>query len=149
MQKKLTKLQSYNAMLIFLDTYYWKNRSDNLCDFITYAYFWLDGKPADPAAWPEWKDALNLTAYQDKKLRNKNSLTQLQALQTMINFFQHYCDLYTEIPSDMIIVLNILKDLKENRNHSVMWQEWVHAMDEVILKKDPRFYMQVTSTKVK
>ena len=84
--KKLTKLQAYNVMLVFLDKYYGKNKSDDLSDFITYAYFWLDGKPADPAAWPEWQDALRLTALQDKSFINQNRLTLLQVLHAMINF---------------------------------------------------------------
>ena len=141
--KKLTKLQAYNAMLIFLDRYYGDNKSDNLSDFITYAYFWFDGKPADPAAWPEWQDALKITALQDKSFTNQNRLTKSQALDAMIIFFKHYCSLYNEIPADMVVVLKILEDLEKNRNNSSMWKAWMKAMDEVIVKLDPRFYIQV------
>ena len=143
--KKLTKLQAYNAMLIFLDRYYGDNKSDNLSDFITYAYFWFDGKPADPAAWPEWQDALKLTAQQNKGFRNQNRLTRPQVLLVITNFFKHYCSLYTEVPSDMVVVLKILDNLQKNKNNSSMWQAWVKAMDEVIIKKDPRFYIEAAS----
>lgn len=144
MQKKLTKLQAYNAMLILLDKYYWENKSDNLSDFITYAYFWFDGKTADPAAWPEWQAALKMTAQQDKTLQNLNRLTFMQACKAMINFFKFYCSFYIEIPSDMIEVLKILEALPNNKNNNQMWSEWINAINQVTAKKDPRFYIQAT-----
>lgn len=147
MQKKLTKLQAYNALLIFLNVYYWQIKSDNLSDFITYAFFWFDKKTADPAAWQEWKDALSLTARQDNSLRNINRLTESQALQAVINFFKNYCDLYTETPLDMIKVLNTLKDLQQNKSKSAMWKEWANAINEILCKEDPRFYIQAVTHK--
>ena len=145
MQRKLTKLQAYNAIVTFIDRYYLKNKSDNLSDFITYAFFWFDGKTADPAAWPEWQDVLKATAKQDKTVRDLNRLTRLQALDAMINFFKFYCSLYGKIPFDMIAVLKMLEDLQNNKNKDAMWLEWMSSIDEVIAKKDPRFYIQAKS----
>ncbi len=147
MQKKLTKLQAYNSAITFLDKYYLKNKSDDLSNFITYAFFWFDGKTADPAAWPEWQDVLKLTANQDETLRNLNKLTRLQALDTMMNFFKFYCSLYGQIPSDMIAVLKMLENLQNNKNKDVMWLEWMSSINEVIAKKDPRFYIQAKNEK--
>lgn len=141
MQKKLTKLQAYNTLLVFLNAYYMQNKSDNVCDFITHAFFWFDKKPADPVAWQEWKKALNFIARQDISLRN-NSLTQLQTLNAVTKFFQIYCDLYTSIPTDMLHVLHIFNDLQKNKNKSRMWLQWQEAIHEVLTKKDPRFYIQ-------
>ena len=86
MQKKLTKLQAYCAALVFLNKYYDTYKSDNLSDFITYAFFWFDGKTADPAAWPEWLEVLKKMKLQDKSLRNINRFTRLQALDAKVNF---------------------------------------------------------------
>ena len=143
MNKKLTKLQIYNAIITFLDKYYWQNKSDNLSDFITYAFFWFDGRTADPAAWLEWLDTLKLTAQQDKSLRNVNRLTRQQALHAMVIFFKYYCSLYGSIPLDMATVLKILETLESTKNQHPMWQEWMNSIDEVIVEKDPRFYIQV------
>lgn len=144
MHKKLTKLQAYNAIIIFFDKYYWKYKSDNLSDFITYAFFWFDGKTADPAAWPEWQGALKITAQQDRTLRNLNRLTRLQALHAMVNFFKFYCSLYTKIPEDMAAILKMLENLQNNKNNDPMWLEWIQSIDEVMAKQDPRVYIQTT-----
>lgn len=145
MQKKLTKLQAYNAIITFVDKYYWSNQSENVSNFITYAFFWPCGGIMDGAAWPEWQDALKLTARQDTTFRNMNKLTRLQALRAMVNFFKHYCSLYGEIPEDMAILLKILEDLHNNKQKDPRWLLWMESIDEVVAKQDPRFYIKFGS----
>ena len=142
MKKKLTKLQAYNAMVSFLDAYYDKNKSENLSDFITYAFFWFDGKTADPEAWPEWKETLQAMSKRDKNFKNLNRLTHLQALHAMVNFFKLYCSLYVQVPLDMIIVLKMLESLQDNRASDPAWSDWIKSIEDTVVKKDPRVYIQ-------
>ena len=142
MKKNLTKLQAYNVIITFLDQYYRENKSDNLSDFITYAYFWFDKKTADPAAWPEWLEALEKMALQNKKIRNVNRLTYVQACNAMVIFFTDYCGLYVIIPLDIVKILHVLEELQLNKQRSIMWPAWIDAIEKIIAQEDPRFYVQ-------
>lgn len=113
LQKKLTKLQAYNLIIIFMDKLYSKGFSTHVSDFITYAYFLKDKKPLDPAAWPEWLQAL-------KTMHNKDctyikTMSLLETLDAMVIFFSMYCSLYDIVPVHMQNIVKIIKDLQNNK----------------------------------
>ncbi len=58
MERRLTELQAFNAMIEFLEEYYEKTSSDLIDLLLGDMLFWPDGNTIDPAAWIEWDDAV-------------------------------------------------------------------------------------------
>jgi len=115
MQKKLTKLQAYNAMLKFLENLYEKEKSDYLGDVLSNSKFWSDGITADRGSWQDWQKAIRITALQDKRLRNKNKFTELQACHAMFNYVHNYVSFYELKPKYLINLLKTLQSLLKKK----------------------------------
>ncbi len=54
----LNEKQAFLAMFYFLDDYYDKTSSDEIGSLLGDLSLLPDGKPADPAAWEDWKKAV-------------------------------------------------------------------------------------------
>jgi hypothetical protein len=65
--EKITIDQAYLAMFYFLDALYQRTHSNDLGGFLGGFRKLNDGKPADPAAWSDWIEAIN------RVLSEKNS----------------------------------------------------------------------------
>lgn len=78
--EKLTLLQVFNAMVLFLEDYYYKTDSGDVASLLSELQFLPDGGTADPAAWLDWIDAVG----------NKTALTAIEAFQAMIKFLKFY-----------------------------------------------------------
>lgn len=70
MNNKLTILQAYNAMRLFLERYYTQTSSDDVGALLSDLLFLEDGSTADPAAWNDWLESVNkaLGENEQKKL---------------------------------------------------------------------------------
>lgn len=55
---KLTVQEAYCAMYKYLENLYRLTNSDDLAGFLGSMSLLPDGKPADPAIWQEWLDAV-------------------------------------------------------------------------------------------
>ncbi len=51
---KLTVLQAFNAMKLFLEKYYEQTSSDDVGSLLGDLQFLSDGKTVDPSAWEDW-----------------------------------------------------------------------------------------------
>jgi hypothetical protein len=59
MDEKITILQAYKAMLVFLDDlYYREGQPDNLGSFLGGLQILDDGITTDPASWYDWLDVV-------------------------------------------------------------------------------------------
>ncbi len=58
MQKTLTTKEAYAAMYAYLVELYERTHSDDLGGFLGGMSLLSDGKTADPAAWPDWEEAI-------------------------------------------------------------------------------------------
>lgn len=59
MENKLTDLQAFNAMRIFLEGYYERTGSDDIGSLLSdIQFFGADKETADPAAWEDWIDSI-------------------------------------------------------------------------------------------
>ena len=143
MQKKLSKLQAYNIMLCYLEEVYEQEKSEYLGDILSNSEFWSDKITADRGSWPDWQKALRVTAIQDKKLRNSNRLTLLQACNAMFNYINNYVSYYDPKPEYLIHLLELLKLLTKQNDPS--WQDWVRIADVIMKKEDPRVYLEFVS----
>ena len=61
MEKKLTFLEAYEAMLTFLNNYYFNFGQDNLGSILSSIHLKDDGTTFDPAAWIDWLEAIEET----------------------------------------------------------------------------------------
>ena len=144
MKKKLSKLQAYNVMLKFLETYYWKNKSNDLSNIISFSQFCSNKTTADSAMWLDWQNAIILTAQEDKTLRNQNKLTCIQAFNAMFNYLKKYFSYFTTMPIEIDNLLKKLQILKNKQTiHDSIWQEWLRITDDIIKKNDPRIYLEI------
>jgi hypothetical protein len=58
MKKELSVYDAYRAMLLFLEREYGLTHSDDLGGLLGSLQILDDGKPADPAAWSDWLEAV-------------------------------------------------------------------------------------------
>ena len=139
MERRLTKLQAFNAMVKFLDEYYKKTTSDFMGGLISSLYFTVDGGTADPAFWSEWDDAIkkvlqkqNSEKYVDEVLGI--SVTKSQAFKTMVQFFKDYYERGPE-PGIMIFFdyLHLLPD--DNSGNFIIREKWKTCVDSTLKKK--------------
>jgi len=52
--EKLTPTEAFQAMILFLETYYERTQSDEIGALLGSLQLLEDGKPADPAMWQDW-----------------------------------------------------------------------------------------------
>jgi hypothetical protein len=67
MKNKLTVLEAFYAMHIFLEDYFKITSSDSIGALLSCMHFLDDGEPADSAFWEDWlkiTDNKNVTAIQ-------------------------------------------------------------------------------------
>ena len=69
MEKMLTQLQAFQAMVKFLEGFYERTSSDDVGSLLSGMQMFSDGGTFDPAAWHDWMDAINevLKENQEKK----------------------------------------------------------------------------------
>jgi hypothetical protein len=58
MYEKISIHDAYRAMFVFLEREYELTHSDDLGGLLGSLQLLNDGKPADPAAWMQWLDAV-------------------------------------------------------------------------------------------
>lgn len=126
MEKKLTKLQAYNAMIKFLEIYFVQSNSGDLGSLLGGMDFLVDGSTADSAAWEDWIDSVNAILK-----KNNEWLTQLQAFNAMREFLKIYHDQthsndVGSILSDSAILPN------GNTVNPVAWTNWMKCIDAVL-----------------
>ena len=66
MKSKLDETAAYQAMLVFLENYYGLTQSDGIGGLIGSMRLLEDGKPADPAIWDDWLEAVKLVRSQER-----------------------------------------------------------------------------------
>jgi hypothetical protein len=66
MDKQLTLLEAYKAMIQFIkDYYYRKGKPDELGILLSDISLLNDNTPMDPAMWQDWLDAIDKTIYRN------------------------------------------------------------------------------------
>lgn len=66
MEKKITILEAYKAMVAFLDDYYVRFGQDSLGSVLGSIHLINDETTADPAAWFDWLEAVKRILAESK-----------------------------------------------------------------------------------
>jgi hypothetical protein len=61
MKSKLDETTAFQAMLMFLENYYRDTQDDGVGGLLGSMQPLSDGKPADPAVWDDWLEAVRAT----------------------------------------------------------------------------------------
>ncbi len=138
-EKKLTELQAYNAMIEFLEWYYKKTTSDFMGSKLGVFSFLPDGEIVDVAFWEDWgiaiKEVLDKENNKEKVL-NENilgiSITELQAFRAMVQLFKNYFRIDPNDP-DAIMLFDYLDLLPDGSSeNSVIKEKWKQCVDEAL-----------------
>ncbi|TDF94151.1 hypothetical protein [Paenibacillus piri] len=57
--KNVSELDAFKAMVLFLEDYYDRTKSDDVGSLLGDLIILADGSTADPAVWKEWLDCLD------------------------------------------------------------------------------------------
>ena len=139
MQKKLTELQAYNAMVKLFIKYYDLDPSGDIGMVIGCMSFLKNKKTVDRAMWEIWIECLD-KILKHKNLRNYNHITPLQAFLAVGYFLEEYfgtADLMQDID---FLEKNVRLATNKQRIDLILWKNWLQCVDEVLSVKDSREY---------
>ena len=132
MENKLTGLQAFNAMTLYLDKYYILTNSDDIGSLLGGFQLFEEGGTWDPAAWHDWIDSINKTLdIKNEKNKIEEGLTVSQSFKAMILFLEKYYELTSY--NDIAIILTPLYDFEKNQNlNSPIWKNWIECVNKVL-----------------
>lgn len=144
MQKKLTKLQAYNAFVKLLKIYYYLDSSGDIGMIIGCMSFLRDKKTVDNAMWEFWEESL-CKSLKSKNLRDYNHLTVLQAFIACGFFLEEYFGRNNLAKDIDFLQCNMeLASHKKLIDH-VLWENWLRCVNEVLSMNDSREYFYLNS----
>jgi hypothetical protein len=142
MEKKLTKLQAYNATVKLFRIYYRLTDSDDLGGILGGMSFLQNNKTADSAMWEIWGECLE-KIFPHKKIQNFKFLTRLEAFIAMGYFLEEY---YGKVDVENITIFlenNAQLALDKKCIDKVLWQNWLSCVHEVLLANNSKYYLKI------
>lgn len=132
MKNKLTHLQAFNTMTLYLDKYYIMTNSDDIGSLLGGFQLFEEGGTWDPAAWHDWIGSVNkILDIKNEKNKVEETLTISQSFKTMILFLEKYYELTSY--DDIAIILSPLYDFEKNHNlESPAWKNWTECINKVL-----------------
>ena len=141
MEKRLTELQAFNAMVKFLEEYYKKTSSDFMGGLLGGLLFTVDGGTADPAFWEDWGIAIKKILQKQNNQKHIDeilgmSVTKLQAFDAMAQFFRNYFEPNPDSP-DAIMFFDYLHLLSDDNGSDspTIRKKWKTRVDSALKKK--------------
>lgn len=143
MQKKLTKLQSFNAVAKLLQIYFDRKPSSDLAIVLTNMSFLKNKHMIDSIMWEIWLKSLS----QVIKIQTYKKVTIEQAFIAMGLYLEDF--LGTEdIENDMIFLQYNIRNFSKNKLvDPVLFKEWQECVREVLAVKDSRAYFYISPKK--
>jgi len=139
MERRLTELQAYNAMVKFLDEYYEETAADFVDLMRGVMSFLPDGGTIHRTCWIDWNVVVKKVLQEQNGEKHLDkilgiSLTESQAFNAMVKFLKNY---YERGPDPDIIVffdyLNLLPD--GNSSSPVIRERWKTCVDNALKEK--------------
>jgi len=139
MEKRLTELQAYNAMIKFLDKYYEETSAD-FVDLIRGAMSFLpDGDTILCTYWIDWDIAVKKILQEQNSEKHEDKIlgifvTESQAFRAMVKFLKDY---YKRGPEpDVMIFFDYLHLLPDDSSSSLTIREkWKTCVDDSLKEK--------------
>jgi len=141
MEKRLTKLQAFNAMVKFLDEYYEKTASDFMGGVLGCLSFTVDGSIVDAAFWEDWSIVIKkiLREQNNKKRLNETlgiSLTEPQAFKAMVQLFRNYFEPDPDDPAAITFFNYLhLSPGGNSSGSSTIKEQWKQCIDNALKEK--------------
>jgi len=127
MKKKLTVLQSFNAMRNFLDDNYQKTKSDNVGAMLSFSLLFPDGGTFDPAIWNDWIESI-----EEVKGEKAKEVTDLEGFKITKSFLKLYYNLISK-PVDIGRILKTLEvDSKNIPTNEEAWNLWLKCIKKAL-----------------
>lgn len=138
MNNKLTTLEAFNAMRLFLEKFYEETVSDDIGSLLGELEFLEDGGTADPAAWYSWEKCVNKIST-----ITSNTLTSMEAFAAMRLFLEKYYD--ETLSEDALAILRNMQ-LSEQGTivDSSVSKDWIICVKNAIEEKDKKKVMVLT-----
>ena len=146
MQKKLTKLQAFNAVGRLLQMYFDQTPCGDLATILGSMSFLQDKKTVDRAMWNIWIRSLNQT-LKHKNLRNYNYLTILQSFLAMGLYLEGFLGKEELDKPVEFLEHNVRNARNEKLVDPTLWKNWLQCVDEVLAVKDSRAYFYLLPKK--
>lgn len=120
----ITALNSFKAMICFLDDYYNKTLSDDIGSLLGDIQLLEDGSNTwDPAAWNDWNLAL-----EQKKL-----VSTMEGFNGIFNFLMSYYIRTSCSSNDIKLLLDDMRQVQnENAKSSSLWNTWEKCIQKVV-----------------
>lgn len=131
--KKLTALQAYNAMTLYLDNYYNHTLSDDIGSLLGCMQF-IGDRTVDLALWDDWIDAVD---------SNQKELSILEAFIAMKRYLQGYAERISS--KEVKGMLENMQLISENETiDPICWKNWMKYW-EIIAKNqgDSKSYFKL------
>lgn len=143
MQKKLTKLQSFNAVGRLLQRYFDRKPSEDLANILSNMSFLKNKHMIDSIMWEIWLKSLS----QVIKIQTYKKVTIEQAFLAMGLYLQGFLGTHNVDEDIAFLQYNIRNYSKNKLVDSVLWSEWKKSVDEVLSVKDSRAYFYISHKK--
>jgi len=141
MERRLTELQAFNAMVKFLEKYYKETASDFMGGLLGALLFLPDGDTFDPAFWEDWGIAIKKILHEQNSEEEIDeilgiSVTELQAFNAMVQFFRNYYEPDPDDPDAVMFFdyLHLLPDGNGSSNPTIRGK-WKTCVDSAIKEK--------------
>lgn len=129
MEKKLTKLQAFNAMVKFLEIYFEQTHSDDAGSLLGDTQLLPGGGTWDPAAWRDWTRSVDTFLNETSKI-HQEKLTMTQAFNAMRNFFEGYCKRTNS--DDFRTLLSGMDFLSDGGTvEPAAWKNWTKCVNDI------------------
>jgi len=141
MERELTELQSFNAMVKFLEEYYKETGSDFMGGVLGCLSFMPDGRVVDVAFWEDWGIAIKKVLHEQNSEKQIDeilgiSITESQTFRVMVQLFRDYFKPDPDDPASVMFFdyLHLLADDKGSTNFTIK-EQWKRCVDNVLKEK--------------
>ena len=139
MQKKLTKLQAFNAVGRLLQMYFDHKPSGDLATILSNMSFLNNNEMIDNIMWDIWINSLD-RIFRHKNLRNYKKITLREAFLAMGVYLEDFFG-FDDLDEDIIFLEQQIRIFREKKTiDPVLWKRWLQCVDEVLSVKDSRAY---------
>jgi hypothetical protein len=142
MNKKLTKLQGFNAITKLFQIYYDLDPSGDIGGILGSMAFLRDRRTTDESILEFWTECLDVI-LKHKNLRDYNHLTPLQVFLAAGDFLEGFYGI-TDISWEIKFIQQNVRLARDKKLvDPTLWKNWLQCVDEVLAVKDSRTYFRL------